>query len=53
MSTYSKGPISFHRMLPTLVACSASCAHLHYLLPVLAGYQLGPVIVYESKAKEG
>lgn len=53
MSTHSKGPFSFQRMLPTLVACSASCAHLHYLLPVHAGYQLGPVIVYEFKARRG
>lgn len=47
MSTHFKGPLSFQRMLPTLAACSASCAHLHCLLAVLAGYQLGPVIVYE------
>lgn len=32
------------------LTCSASCAHLYCLLTALAGYQLGPAIVYEPKA---
>lgn len=43
---------SFQRMLPTLAACSASCAHLYCLLAALAGHQLVQVIVCEPKGRQ-